>query len=235
MAFVYRKTPKGLVEIETRAHRLAPRLRGALILVDGRKSDDELATVDPRRARRPCWPACSPMATSRLRQRWPIATPRASRRPSHPPRHRPCATSGPRSRAPAATPCGNSTISSARMPRAVAIKMERAKTMPELQPLLAQAVALLRAVRSARRRRGLCGAFHRRSRRIARAGAPASAGRRCRTLGRRLQRRPHRSSGRYRCRHPAGYAGAPAGIAASARTRPRHSARCRTGARPGAA
>jgi len=42
MSSVYRKTDKGLAEIETRAHRLAPRLRSALIMVDGKRSDDEL-------------------------------------------------------------------------------------------------------------------------------------------------------------------------------------------------
>ena len=42
MATVYRKTDKGVAEITTRAHRLAPRYRSALILVDGKKADDEL-------------------------------------------------------------------------------------------------------------------------------------------------------------------------------------------------
>ncbi len=42
MATIYRKSEKGLAEIETRAHRLLPRMRSALILVDGKKSDDEL-------------------------------------------------------------------------------------------------------------------------------------------------------------------------------------------------
>jgi hypothetical protein len=42
MATIYRKTAKGHSEIETRSHRLPPRLRSALILVDGRRSDDEL-------------------------------------------------------------------------------------------------------------------------------------------------------------------------------------------------
>ena len=42
MATLYRKTVKGLAEIETRAHKLLPRTRSALILVDGRRSDDAL-------------------------------------------------------------------------------------------------------------------------------------------------------------------------------------------------
>jgi hypothetical protein len=39
MATIYRKTDKGRLEIDTRAHRLPPRLRTALIMVDGQRSD----------------------------------------------------------------------------------------------------------------------------------------------------------------------------------------------------
>lgn len=42
MAIIYRKTEKAQAEIDSRAHRLVPRLRTALILVDGRRTDDEL-------------------------------------------------------------------------------------------------------------------------------------------------------------------------------------------------
>lgn len=45
MATVYRKSAKGVSEIETRAHRLPPRLRSALILVDGKRSDDDLRAM----------------------------------------------------------------------------------------------------------------------------------------------------------------------------------------------
>jgi hypothetical protein len=45
MAIIYAKTDKGQLEIETRASRLAPRLRTALILVDGRRSDVELSPL----------------------------------------------------------------------------------------------------------------------------------------------------------------------------------------------
>lgn len=50
MATIYRKTAKGHSEIETRAHRLSPRLRSALILVDGRRSDDEVHKLMPQHA-----------------------------------------------------------------------------------------------------------------------------------------------------------------------------------------
>ena len=45
MTTVYRKSAKGQHEIETRATRLVPRLRTALILVDGRRSDADLRTL----------------------------------------------------------------------------------------------------------------------------------------------------------------------------------------------
>lgn len=43
MAAVYRKTAKGQSEIETRANRLVPRLRSALILVDGHRTSEDLS------------------------------------------------------------------------------------------------------------------------------------------------------------------------------------------------
>jgi hypothetical protein len=50
MATTYRKTAQGADEIQTRARRLAPRLRQALIVVDGRKTDAELAALLPQAA-----------------------------------------------------------------------------------------------------------------------------------------------------------------------------------------
>jgi hypothetical protein len=43
MTTIYRKTAKGRAEIDTRAHRLSPRLRGALIVVDGQRAVAELS------------------------------------------------------------------------------------------------------------------------------------------------------------------------------------------------
>ncbi len=45
MTTVYRKSAKGQQEIETRANKLGPRLRTALILVDGRRSDADLRAL----------------------------------------------------------------------------------------------------------------------------------------------------------------------------------------------
>lgn len=47
MATIFRKTQKGQVEIETRVNRLAQRLRAALIMVDGRRTDEQLARLIP--------------------------------------------------------------------------------------------------------------------------------------------------------------------------------------------
>lgn len=45
MATTYRKTAKGVDEVQTRAHRLSPRSRSALILVDGARTDDDIARL----------------------------------------------------------------------------------------------------------------------------------------------------------------------------------------------
>jgi hypothetical protein len=45
MATIFRKTAKGIDEIATRANRLAPRLRAALIMVDGARNDEQLAKL----------------------------------------------------------------------------------------------------------------------------------------------------------------------------------------------
>lgn len=45
MGTTYRKTAKGLDEVQHRTHRLTPRERNMLILVDGQRSDDDLAKL----------------------------------------------------------------------------------------------------------------------------------------------------------------------------------------------
>lgn len=50
MATVYRKTEKGQAEVTTRQHNLALKLRSALIMVDGRRTDDDLLKMIPGNA-----------------------------------------------------------------------------------------------------------------------------------------------------------------------------------------
>jgi hypothetical protein len=45
MATIYAKTPDGQNEIETRARRITPRARSLLILIDGKRHDEELAKL----------------------------------------------------------------------------------------------------------------------------------------------------------------------------------------------
>jgi hypothetical protein len=48
MSIIFRKTAKGVIEIETREHRLPPRVRNALILVDGKRDVAALKVLMPQ-------------------------------------------------------------------------------------------------------------------------------------------------------------------------------------------
>ena len=50
MPTLFRKTAKGQTEIETRVHRLTPRLRGLLIMVDGKRDLAALSALMPQQA-----------------------------------------------------------------------------------------------------------------------------------------------------------------------------------------
>ncbi len=50
MPTLFRKTAKGQAEIETRAHRLSPRLRALLIMVDGKRDLAALSALVPQQA-----------------------------------------------------------------------------------------------------------------------------------------------------------------------------------------
>ena len=149
MNIVYRKTPKGVAEIETRAHRLLPRLRSALILVDGKRSDDELALLV----------AADPGATlaSLLDDGFIEVLATLADRPAVP-RQPSTAAAAPA----AASAASGRSIDALRREavryltdqlgpgaESVAIKIERAKTMPELQPVLAHGAQVLRDMRGA--------------------------------------------------------------------------------------
>jgi hypothetical protein len=139
MATVYRKTDKGVAEIGTRANRLVPRLRSALILVDGKKTDDELSKLiltDP--------PAtlASLLADGFIE----VLATLADRLPEGKP-----AAPGPTVVLETLRRDAVRQLTDQLGPAAetVAIKIERAKTMPELQPLLVQGAQALRIMRGA--------------------------------------------------------------------------------------
>lgn len=141
MATVYRKTDKGVAEIATRAHRLAPRYRSALILVDGKKTDEDLHKLiltEPEQT------LAGLLAEGFIDV---LAT---------------LAESAPEPK-PAAVRSSNGASFTARQRDAVrelnhqmgplaeslALSMERAKSEADLQPLLVQASEMLRRMRGA--------------------------------------------------------------------------------------
>jgi hypothetical protein len=148
MSTVYRKTAKGQAEIDTRAHRLLPRLRQALILVDGRKTDVELAKLI----------LAEPAATlASLEAEGFIES--VATLVDEPPERKPEAAAP----APAA-PARKAVVSVDAIRRdavrflndqlgpaaeGIAMKLERVKTMPELRPLLVNAAQLLGNIRGA--------------------------------------------------------------------------------------
>ncbi|HET9976538.1 MAG TPA: hypothetical protein VFQ20_03805 [Burkholderiaceae bacterium] len=146
MSTVYRKTAKGQAEIETRAHRLSPRLRGALILVDGQRGDDELLRLIP---------GAATDTLLQLRDGGFIEV--LAERDDPVPASRP-----PQRAAPVAYTRREPSIDALRRDavrmlndqlgpaaESVAMKIERAKTMPELRPLLANGATMLRNFRGA--------------------------------------------------------------------------------------
>ena len=50
MPIIFRKTAKGVAEIETRAHRLTPRMRSTLILADGKRDADDMRLLVTQQA-----------------------------------------------------------------------------------------------------------------------------------------------------------------------------------------
>ena len=154
MSIVYRKSEKGVTEIATRALRLGPRQRSALILVDGRKTDAELAQLI---LADPAGTLASLLAEGFIEVLATLA--------DHPVEHlaeRPAErkAAAPGETAARAAGSDGAAFESLRRDAArvlndqlgpaaelFAVKIERAKSMPELLPLLVLAVKLVRSVR----------------------------------------------------------------------------------------
>lgn len=148
MSIIYRKTALGADEIQTRARRLAPRLRSALILVDGRRSDEELARMVPQAAE-----ALAQLAAEGYIE---LLAELAPARPAPPP----------------ATPAAGAVAATAGRVRnfeliqreavrrlndlvgpageSLAIRMERSKDLDSLRPLLVHARQMISGLRGAK-------------------------------------------------------------------------------------
>ncbi len=155
MPTLFRKTAKGQTEIETRAHRLAPRLRALLILVDGKRDAAALGALVPQ---------ADDLLTELLAQGFvetaaeagAEAAPRPAPPPAAAPARPPAAAPAPAPKA--ASVSGDFDTLRRNAVRALndelgpaaetlAIRIERARSMAELRPLLvqaAQAVANMR-------------------------------------------------------------------------------------------
>lgn len=135
MATIHRKSAKGVAEIETRAHRLAPRLRSLLILVDGRKSDDELARLMPQAD----GGLAQLLADGFIEQ--VVATP--TRPPERPAPAAPSGDAAPRAVADLTTlqrlAVRQLTELVGPLGEGLALRIEKARTVEELRPLLATA------------------------------------------------------------------------------------------------
>lgn len=134
MVNIHRKTAKGLAEIETRAHRLPPRLRSALILVDGKRNDDELAKMVLQ----------DPDGTLKALVDGGFIEPHAVAAPPAPKAAPPAPTM--------AAPTFEQTRKEAvraltdlvgPMAEAVALRMEKARSADELRPLLTLAIQVI--------------------------------------------------------------------------------------------
>lgn len=145
MATTYCKTAKGVTEIETRAFRLTPRLRSTLILLDGKRTLDELRTLVSQGLDE---------NLEALHQGGfieAVAVPDPVRPQRSAPAPRPAPPAGPSADFLAARREVLRTINEQLGPVAesLAIKMERTTSEAEFRPLLATAAQLLFQVRGA--------------------------------------------------------------------------------------
>ena len=146
MPTIYRKSAKGLAEIETRAHRLAPRMRSMLILVDGKRDADDLKalfTVQADDCLRTLFEQGFIEAVGETVRNVPLAGAPAPVPAS------PAVVAAPSIDVDALRRAAVRALNEALGPSAesLAMRMERARTLEELRPLLSQCAKLLLAAR----------------------------------------------------------------------------------------
>lgn len=169
MPTIFRKTAQGVTEIETRKYRLAPRMRNLLILVDGRRDSADLAQLITQQAEETLQVLVAQGFIEAVGETVAVPALASTVDEEQVGSSRPPPTSA---RSPSRNPSLGSPPSSARRiepppdlnalrrsairaltdqlgPSAdnLAVRMERAKSLSELQPLLSQAAQLVRAAR----------------------------------------------------------------------------------------
>ena len=155
MPIIYRKTPKGLAEVESRALRLPPRLRGMLILVDGKRDSDDLDRFVPHDAVETLAALAGQGLIEAVGETLAVAESLASYGPVPAPPHVSPHVSAP---APAPRSAGELAALGRQVARALkeelgasagplVKRIDRARSADELKPLLSQAVKLVLAAR----------------------------------------------------------------------------------------
>lgn len=147
MPTIFRKTAKGVSEIGTREHRLAPRMRSALIMVDGKRSDADLRALIAQQPDETL-AALAEQGFIEVLATAPTAAPAAAPAAAQVPRAVANAAAAParpaadfETRRGAAVRALNDQLG----PHAetLAVKMERTRTADELRPLLATAAQFI--------------------------------------------------------------------------------------------
>jgi len=159
MPIIFRKTAKGVAEIGTRAHRLTPRMRNTLILVDGKRDADDLKALITQQVEETLQSLAEQGFIEAVGEtvRSPASAPAPAPAPAPTPAPAPPAAAA-RPAAASAKPgpdFENLRRTSVRAlneslgPSAasLAIRMERARNLEELQALMGQASKLIGAAR----------------------------------------------------------------------------------------
>jgi hypothetical protein len=147
MPTIFRKTSKGVAEIETRAHRLTPRMRSMLILVDGKRDGADLKQLITQQADETLQALSDQGFIEAVGE-----TVHASEAAA------PAESGAPAAPAPPAAPAQDVNVvrkAAVRMlieilgpsSDALAVRMEKVRSMDELKPLLGQATKLILAAR----------------------------------------------------------------------------------------
>ncbi len=169
MPIIFRKTAKGLAEIETRANRLVPRMRSCLILVNGKRDVDDLKLLVTLHTDE-TWQALAEQGfIEAVGETVGVAAPAASFAVTPAPAPAPAGASAP---APALPPASAPAPAPAAVPRpaidladlrrqvvralheqlgpsaaSLATRIEKSRSAEDLKPLVSQAVHLVAAAR----------------------------------------------------------------------------------------
>jgi hypothetical protein len=145
MPTIFRKTAKGAAEIETRAHRLSPRMRSMLILVDGKRDADDLRQMITQQADETLKALAEQGFIEAVGEtmRGPSAAEAAAAAAPPPP------PAGPVQDVNVVRKAAIRMLTEILGPTAdtLAVRMEKVRSMDELKPLLGQAAKLILAAR----------------------------------------------------------------------------------------